>query len=105
MRLMKFMGFADNVPKRFHMFNPEWGMPNFYHLPTFLAPQNGFVFNGGQSVFGVDVFVTPPFKNWEVFSNEENIRDPIFEWNLTHFSTRDRDSYTSGSFSSGGRDW
>lgn len=53
-------------------------MPNLISLSTFIAVGNGFVFGGGQRVFGIDVFVTPSFKKWDVFSNEENIRDPIF---------------------------
>ncbi|KAJ0255712.1 MATH/TRAF domain-containing protein [Hirschfeldia incana] len=95
----------DNEPKRFHMFKPEWGMPNLIALSTFIAAANGFVFDGGQSVFGIDVFVTPPFKRWEVFSNEDKIRDPIFNWKLSKFSTLDCNSYTSDSFSSGGKNW
>ncbi|ESQ27823.1 hypothetical protein EUTSA_v10018700mg [Eutrema salsugineum] len=101
----QYLTFQDNEPQRFHMFKPQWGIPTMISLSSFLTTTNGFVFDGGRSVFGVDVVVTEPFKKWEVFSNEENIRDPIYCWKITQFSTLDRNSYTSGSFSCGGRNW
>lgn len=88
------------------MFKPEWGMASLIKLSTFIAVGNGFVFDGGQDVFGIDVFVTPSFKNWEVFFSVENIRDPIFSWKLNKFSTLIVTLITLLlSFSSGGRNW
>lgn len=46
-----------------------------------------------------------PLKIGKFSLTKKNIRDPIFDWRLNNFSTLDRDSYTSGSFSSGGRNW
>ncbi|EFH65195.1 hypothetical protein ARALYDRAFT_895220 [Arabidopsis lyrata subsp. lyrata] len=99
----KYHILKETKAQRFHLFRQQWGQLNFLEIGYFLNPVHGFIFNGGQSVFGVDIFVAKPFENWEVFSYEKNIRDPIFDWRLNNFSTLDRDSYTSGSFSSGGR--
>lgn len=49
-------------------------MASLIKLSTFIAVGNGFVFDGGQDVFGIDVFITPSFKKWEVFFSVENIR-------------------------------
>ncbi|KFK22919.1 hypothetical protein AALP_AAs59889U000100, partial [Arabis alpina] len=68
-------------------------------------PAYGYNYEGGQVVFGIDIFVAQPFDKWEVLSFEQNIRDPVFAWKLTNFSTRYLDSYTSDSFTSGGRNW
>ncbi|KFK41795.1 hypothetical protein AALP_AA2G173100 [Arabis alpina] len=97
--------YQETVAQRFHLFKPQWGMPNFLPISYFANPATGFIFDGGQSVFGIDIFVAQPFDKWEVFSYEQNIRDPLFAWKLTSFSTRNLDSYTSDSFSSGGRNW
>ncbi|CAA7022548.1 unnamed protein product [Microthlaspi erraticum] len=92
--------------QRFHLFRQEWGQLLFLEIAYYKNPSTaGYIFNGGQSVFGVDILVSDPFKEWEVFSYDENIRDPITDWKLTRFSTRNLDSYTSEPFSSGGRNW
>ncbi|KAH0920064.1 hypothetical protein HID58_027724 [Brassica napus] len=91
--------------QRFHLFKQQYGQLNFLEIGYYKDPGHGFIFDGGQSVFGVDILVANPFEKWEVFSYEENIRDPLFNWKLTKFSTCNLDYYTSGSFSSGGRDW
>ncbi|VVA95169.1 unnamed protein product [Arabis nemorensis] len=101
----KYHILKETDAQRFHLFRQQWGQLNFLEIGYYENPAHGFIFNGGESVFGVDIFVTNPFKEWEVVSYEQNIRDPIFNWKLTKFSTRDLDYYTSGSFSSGGRDW
>ncbi|CAA7043152.1 unnamed protein product [Microthlaspi erraticum] len=101
----KYHFLQETDAQRFHLFKQQWGQLNFLEIGYYQNPAYGFIFDGGQSVFGVDILVADPFKEWEVFSYEENIRDPIIDWKLTKFSTRNLDSYTSEPFSSGGRDW
>ncbi|CAH2067100.1 unnamed protein product [Thlaspi arvense] len=62
--------------QRFHLFKQQWGQLNFLEIGYYQNPAYGFIFDGGQSVFGVDILVANPFEQWEVFSYEENIRDP-----------------------------
>ena len=80
-------------------------MLNFLSIQYIKYPEYGYLFNGGQTVFGVDIVVSKPSGTWEDVSYEENIRDPILDWRLTNFSIRDQVSYTSDTFSSGGRNW
>ncbi|KFK41796.1 hypothetical protein AALP_AA2G173200 [Arabis alpina] len=103
--LDQYYMYQETEAQRFHLFKPQWGLPNFLPISYFNDPGLGFIFDGGQSVFGIDIFVAQPFDKWEVFSYEQNIRDPLFAWRLTNFSIRYLDFYSSGSFSSGGRNW
>lgn len=96
---------VETDAKRFHLSNTDWGVPTFLDTKLFKFPVYGYIFNGEQCVFGIDVFVAQPFKKWEVFSYDENISNPVFTWNLTNFSTLNLDSYTSDSFTSGDRNW
>ncbi|KAF8053157.1 hypothetical protein N665_1457s0001 [Sinapis alba] len=91
--------------QRFHLFKQEYGMLNFLEIGYYQNAAYGFIFNGGQSVFGVDIVVSKPSGTWEDVSYEENIRDPLLDWRITNFSIRDQVSYTSDTFSSGGRNW
>lgn len=101
----KYRIYQESEAQRFHLFKQQWGQITFLPIVYFTNPAYGYTFDGGQCVFGIDIFVYKPFKNWEIASYEQNIRDPAFEWRLTHFSIRDVDFYTSDSFSSGGRNW
>ncbi|KAL1214463.1 Ubiquitin C-terminal hydrolase 12 [Cardamine amara subsp. amara] len=101
----KYYTYQETEARRFHLFKPEWGVPLFQPTSVFSTPTTGYIFDGEQCVFGIDIFVAQTFKEWEVFSFKENIKDPIFTWKLTHFSTLFTNSYTSDSFSSGGSNW
>ncbi|KAF8092764.1 hypothetical protein N665_0401s0011 [Sinapis alba] len=101
----KYYSRHEPQARRFHLSKPEWGIPSIQSTANFLDPTTGYVFDGDQCVFGVDVFVAQPFKEMEVFSSHEHIHEPIFTWKLTQFSTRFRDSYTSDLFTSGGKNW
>ncbi|CAH2065242.1 unnamed protein product [Thlaspi arvense] len=94
-------------PVMFHPFKPEWGVAKFQPASLFdkLAVTNGYLTKDGECELGIDVFFAPPFNNWENFTYDDHISDPIFNWHLTSFSTRYLDSYTSDTFSSGGRNW
>ncbi|CAN8274797.1 unnamed protein product [Cochlearia groenlandica] len=94
----------ETEPVMFNSYKPKWGVPLF--IPTWaFKPPFQYSSNGGQSEFGIDIFIAQPFSKWEEFSYDENIIDPIFAWNIDHFSTLSDDSYTSDPFSSGGRNW
>ncbi|KAJ4884467.1 TRAF-like family protein [Raphanus sativus] len=101
----KYHYLQETDVQRFHLFKQEWGQSRFLEIGYYRDVNSGFIFNGGQSVFGVDILVTNPFENWEVFSYEENIPDPLINWRITNVSTRSARFYTSPPFSSGGRDW
>ncbi|KFK41803.1 hypothetical protein AALP_AA2G174000 [Arabis alpina] len=101
----KYHILKETDAQRFHLFKQQFGQLNFLEIAYYQNAAHGFIFDGGQSVFGVDILVTPPFKQWEVASYEKNIQDPVYTWKLTKFSIRNLDSYTSDTFSSGGRNW
>ncbi|KAG7649951.1 putative ubiquitinyl hydrolase 1 [Arabidopsis thaliana] len=103
--LDKYQINQETEAQRFHLFKQQWGLLQFLPIYYFENSGYGYSFDGDSVVFGVDINIVKPFENWEVFSNEQNIRDPIFEWRLTKYSTRFLDSYTSDPFSSGGRSW
>ncbi|KAJ4884465.1 TRAF-like family protein [Raphanus sativus] len=90
--------------QRFHLFKQQYGMLTFLEIGYYQNPAYGFIFNGGQSVFGVDIVVSKP-SAWEDVSYEQNIRDPVLDWRIIKFSVGDHVSYTSDTFSSGGRNW
>ncbi|CAH2067098.1 unnamed protein product [Thlaspi arvense] len=97
--------YQETEAQRFHLLNQEYGVLSFLLSDYFINEQYGYVTSDGESGLGVDIVVYNPFEQWEYFSNQENIRDPLLDWRLTKFSTRILDSYTSDSFSSGGKDW
>ncbi|KAJ4884466.1 TRAF-like family protein [Raphanus sativus] len=90
--------------QRFHLFKQQYGMLTFLEIGYYQNPVHGFIFNGEQCVFGVDIVVSKP-SAWEDASYEQNIRDPVHDWTITDFSIHDHVSYTSDTFSSGGRNW
>ncbi|KAF3606778.1 hypothetical protein DY000_02049651, partial [Brassica cretica] len=61
--------------QRFHLFKQEYGMLTFLEIGYYQNPAYGFIFNGGQSVFGVDIVVSKPSATWEDVAYEENILD------------------------------
>nr|VDC97032.1 unnamed protein product [Brassica oleracea] len=76
-----------------------------YYYYQDLEPIMFHSFETKRGVKQIDVFVAPPFNKWENFSYDENISNPIFNWNITYVSTIHIDPYTSEPFSSGGRNW
>lgn len=81
------------------------GFPQLVPSDTFNNPENGYIFEGDQCEFGVDVIVAPPLTNWEILSFNEKLPDPKFSWTLNNFSKLKDNVYTSKSFSIGGRNW
>ncbi|CAH8390392.1 unnamed protein product [Eruca vesicaria subsp. sativa] len=91
--------------QRFHLFKQQYGMLEFRPIGYYTNPAYGYLFNGEQCVFGVDIVVAKPSATWEDVTYEENIRDPILDWTITDFSTHNHGSYSSDTFSSGGSNW
>ncbi|RID58524.1 hypothetical protein BRARA_F01820 [Brassica rapa] len=99
--------YQDLEPIMFHSFETKRGVKQFLPTAWFTAQwaSYGYISKGGECVFGIDIFVAPPFNKWENFSFDENISNPVFNWNITYVSTIHIDPYTSDPFSSGGRNW
>uniref|UniRef100_A0A1J3F3F3 Ubiquitin carboxyl-terminal hydrolase 12 n=1 Tax=Noccaea caerulescens TaxID=107243 RepID=A0A1J3F3F3_NOCCA len=98
--------YGESEPVMLHSFKPEWGVDSYLET-KFLTSQYeafGYTFEGGKCEFGMDVFVAPPFNNWETFSYDKNVSTD-FTWNISDFSTLSPDFNTSDPFSSGGRNW
>ncbi|KAL0664031.1 hypothetical protein Bca4012_100868 [Brassica carinata] len=72
---------------------------------TFNNPDNGYIFEGGQCEFGVDVIVAPSLTNWEVLSFTKKYFDPKFSWTIKDFSELKEDVQKSNSFPMGGKEW
>jgi len=95
----------ETEPMMFNSVKREYGVPNFLDTNLLKVPGTAYIFDGGICEFGVDVFVAPPFNDWETFSYAENI-STNFTWSLSDFSTLiSPDFNTSDPFSSGGRNW
>ncbi|XP_018433312.2 ubiquitin C-terminal hydrolase 12-like [Raphanus sativus] len=62
----KYFTIQDDEGKQFNAVRPVHGFPQVLPLDTFNDPKNGYVFDGDECEFGVDVMV--PLTNWEVVS-------------------------------------
>ncbi|CAN6937225.1 unnamed protein product [Brassica oleracea] len=100
----KYFTIQDVEVKRFNALKTRWGMQQILPCDTFNNPDNGYIFEGGQCEFGVDVIVAPPLTNWEVLSFSEKYSDPKFSWTIKKFSELKED-VTSRTFSMGGKKW
>ncbi|CAF1906456.1 unnamed protein product [Brassica napus] len=62
--------------KRFNALKTVWGLQQVLPFDSFNHPENGFVFEGDQCEFGVDVIVVPPLTNWEILFFNEKLQNP-----------------------------
>ena len=67
---------SDVEVKRFNALKTVWGLQQVLPFDSFNNPENGFVFEGDQCEFGVDVIVVPPLTNWEILSFNEKPQNP-----------------------------
>lgn len=95
----------DKEVKRFNALRTVWGLSQVLSLETFNDPKNGYIFEGDQCEFGVDVLVAPSLTKWEVVSFNQKILNPKFRWTLEKFKELKEDSYNSKTFLVGGRQW
>ncbi|CAN7086728.1 unnamed protein product [Brassica oleracea var. botrytis] len=90
--IKKLYIFSDVEVKRFNALKTRWGMQQVLPCDTFNNPDNGYIFEGGQCEFGVDVIVAPPLTNWEVLSFTEKYSDPKFSWTIKKISELKEDT-------------
>ncbi|KAJ4871283.1 TRAF-like family protein [Raphanus sativus] len=55
----KYFTIQDDEGKQFNAVRPVHGFPQVLPLDTFNDPKNGYVFDGDECEFGVDVMVLP----------------------------------------------
>ncbi|CAF1931358.1 unnamed protein product [Brassica napus] len=84
------LGLGDVEGKQFNALRPVRGFPQVLPLDTFNDPKNGYVFNGDQCEFGVDVMKPS---------------NPKFSWTVNKFSKLKEHHYISSKFLIGGRNW
>ncbi|CAN8258485.1 unnamed protein product [Cochlearia groenlandica] len=99
----KYFTMQDVEVKHFCAIRPVWGVPQVRKLDTFYDPRNGYIYDGDQCEFGVDVMV--PHTNWEVVSFAPKPSNPIFTWTVEKFSKLNRHCYLSQKLLFGGRKW
>ncbi|CAH2066408.1 unnamed protein product [Thlaspi arvense] len=95
----------DLQVKPFSALKTVWGLQQVLPSNTFNNPKKGYIFEGDQCEFGVDVIVAPPLTNWEILSFNEKLPRPKFSWTVKNFSMLKEHFYNSDSFSKGGRKW
>ncbi|KAF8059226.1 hypothetical protein N665_1233s0006 [Sinapis alba] len=101
----KYFTIQDVEVKRFNALKTVWGLQQVLPSFQFNNPESGYVFEGDQCEFGVDVVVPSPLTNWEILSFNEKLPFPKFSWNVKNFSQLKEDRYLSNTFSMGARQW
>ncbi|KAG2271022.1 hypothetical protein Bca52824_065577 [Brassica carinata] len=86
----KYFTIQDVKGKQFNALRPVRGFPQVLPLDTFNDPKNGYVFDGDQCEFGVDVMKPS---------------NPKFSWTVNKFSKLKEHRYISSKFLIGGRNW
>ncbi|XP_019100968.1 PREDICTED: speckle-type POZ protein-like, partial [Camelina sativa] len=105
-KINKYFTIHDVEVKRFNALKLVWGLLKVLPYATFINPENGYIFEGGQCEFGVDVIVPPALTNLEIVSFDEKLlSSPKFSWTVKNFSELREEIYTSNSFPMGGRKW
>ncbi|CAH8327146.1 unnamed protein product [Eruca vesicaria subsp. sativa] len=101
----KYLTVQDVEVKRFNALKTVWGLQQVLPFDSFNNPEKGYVFEGDQCEFGVDVIVPSPLTNWEILSFNEKLPIPKFSWSLENFSQLTEEKYRSNTFSMGARKW
>ena len=96
---------SDVEVKSFNALKTVCGLPQVLPYDAFNNPENGYVFEGNQCEFGIDVIVPSPLTNWEILSFNEKLQNPKFSWTVKNFSKLKEDKYASKSFSMGAMQW
>ena len=97
--------YSDVEVKRFNALKKIWGLQQVLPSDAFNKLENGYIFEGDQCEFGVDVIVASPLTNWEILSFDEKLSKPKFSRAVRKFSDLNVNSLTSDIFSMGGRKW
>ncbi|XP_056859996.1 uncharacterized protein LOC108831736 [Raphanus sativus] len=101
----KYFTIQDAEAKRFNALKTVWGLQQVLPYDAFSKPENGYVFEGDQCEFGVEVTVPSPLTKWEILSFNEKLQDPKFSWSVKKFSQLKEDKYISNTFAMGERKW
>ncbi|XP_018469099.1 uncharacterized protein LOC108840779 [Raphanus sativus] len=101
----KYLTIQDVEVKRFNALKTVWGLQQVLPFDSFNNPENGYVFEGDQCEFGVNVIVHSPLTKWEILSFNEKLQNPKFSWTVKNFSQLKEDKYTSNRFSMGAIQW
>ncbi|CAA7033107.1 unnamed protein product [Microthlaspi erraticum] len=101
----KYFTIQDVESKPFNTLRTIWGLPQVLQLDTLKDPENGYIFEGDQCEFGVDVIVAPPPTKWEQIFFNERPSNAKFSWTVKNFFEVKEDPLSSNIFSMGGRNW
>ncbi|CAN6933046.1 unnamed protein product [Brassica oleracea] len=93
------------VAKKNFVAKTVWGLGQILSYDTFNSSGNGYIFEGDQCEFGVNVIVSPPPTNWEILSFDDKIPHPKYLWTVEKFSELKEHAHVSNSFSMGGMEW
>ncbi|CAN7040357.1 hypothetical protein BRARA_B01873 [Brassica rapa] len=101
----KYFTIQDVEVKRFNALKKIWGLQQVLPSDAFNKLENGYIFEGDQCEFGVEVIVPSPLTKWEILSFNEKLQDPKFSWTVEKFSLLKEDEYMSNTFSMGAWKW
>ncbi|KAF3524992.1 hypothetical protein F2Q69_00050653 [Brassica cretica] len=82
----KYFTIQDVEVKRFNALKTVWGLGRVLLYDTFNNPGNGYIFEGDQCEFGVNVIVSPPPTRMEILSFDDKIPYPKYLWTVKKFS-------------------
>ncbi|XP_048335419.2 MATH domain and coiled-coil domain-containing protein At3g58370 isoform X1 [Ziziphus jujuba] len=95
---------ADGAFRRFNEMNTEWGFGQLISEEIFNNSSNGYLVND-SCLFGAEVCVINHTHTWESLSMVKKPLNGTFTWKLENFSTLNKTSYVSPTFSVGERNW
>ncbi|ESQ46812.1 hypothetical protein EUTSA_v10028326mg, partial [Eutrema salsugineum] len=95
----------DAEVKHFNALKMVWGLSQVISLDTFNDPKKGYIFEGDECEFGVDVDVSPPLTSWEILSFCEKLPSPKFSMAIKNFSDLKEYLRQSNIFSMGEMNW
>ncbi|KAG7582681.1 MATH/TRAF domain [Arabidopsis suecica] len=101
----KYLTIQDMDVWKFSASKKIWGFPQVLSTDVFKDLRNGYLYDGDQCEFGVDVTIASHYQKSESFSVTESFYNPTFTWTIRGFSTLLKESYQSDVFSIGGRSW
>ncbi|XP_033140934.1 uncharacterized protein LOC103852604 [Brassica rapa] len=101
----KYFTIQDVEVKRFNALKKIWGLQQVLPSDAFNKLENGYIFEGDQCEFGVEVIVPSPLTKWEILSFNEKLEDPKFSWTVEKYSQLKEDKYISNTFSMGAWKW
>ncbi|CAA7030241.1 unnamed protein product [Microthlaspi erraticum] len=102
-KLNKYFCIQDTEVKRFNALK-VWGVSQMLPVEIFNDPVNGYIFEGDQCEFGVDVMLDTAITQWEVVSFNKTYF-PKVSCTFNHVLMLKDHIYSSNRFSVGGKTW